>query len=148
MVAKKELVDVHSQLTVVSSKPIGSVKTHPLSALDHAMGLHSIHVVFYYDRLCFKSFDLGPFRTSLCQVLTMYPPMTGRLTRDQTDDNWVLNCNDAGLRAFQAKVGTTLDEWLRLADGSRELDLTAWDNMPDDPTIWSPFRVQVRIFDI
>ena len=135
-------VTVNSTLTVVSSKPVRQGLTHKLSGLDHAMGLHSIHMVFYYRNNPAPSFDLDPFRASLSEVLSMYPAVTGRLTRGE-DRNWVVNCNDAGIRVLRATVGTTLDEWLRSADGDEERDLTVWEDMPQDPRIWSPFRIQV-----
>ena len=57
--------------------------------------------------------------------------------------NWEVKNNDTGVRVIRAKVGAKLDEWLRSADGSEERDLTVWEDMPQDPNTWSPFRVQV-----
>ncbi|XP_061340390.1 hydroxycinnamoyltransferase-like [Gastrolobium bilobum] len=137
-------VTLHSKLTAVSSKP-GSGKTHTLSALDHAMGFHTVHIIFYYknDDNLFGSFDIDPLRESLSEVLTMYPTMTGRLARGM-DGNWQVRCSDAGVRVLKAKVDTTLDEWL--SSGSQESHLIAWDDMPDDPSQWSPFRIQINSF--
>nr|CAN70576.1 hypothetical protein VITISV_018974 [Vitis vinifera] len=139
-------VTVNSRLTVVSSKPVGPGVTHKLSGLDHAMGLHTIHMIFYYGNNPATSFDLDPFRVSLSEVLSMYPAVTGRLIRGE-DGNWVVNCNDAGVRVLRATVRTTLDEWLRSADGAEERDLTVWEDMAQDPTIWSPFRIQINEFE-
>ena len=72
----------------------------------------------------------------------MYPTILGRLARGK-DGNWELRCNDAGVRVMKAMVGTSLDQWLRSADGFEERDLTAWDDMPHDPSTWPPFRIQV-----
>ncbi|KAK6915428.1 hypothetical protein RJ641_020545 [Dillenia turbinata] len=119
----KTRVKVHSKLTQVSSTPVKPGKIHPLSVLDQSMGLHTLHMVLYYRVSPFNSFDLDPLRASLCEALSNYPPVTGRLTRDD-DGNWVVNCNDAGLRVLRATVGTTLDEWLGSADAFEELDLT------------------------
>lgn len=138
----KRGVNVHSKLTVVSSKPIVPGKTHPLSALDHSMGLHTLHIVFYYEENPFGSFELDPLRESLSEVLSLYPPVTGRLTGTE-NGNWEVKCNDAGLRATRAKVGVTLDEWLRSANASEERALTVWEDMPEDSSTWSPFRLQV-----
>ncbi|KAJ7973470.1 Transferase [Quillaja saponaria] len=140
-------VTVHSKLTAVSSKPIGPGKAHPLSVLDHAMGHHTLHMIFYYRDKLFGSFDLDPLRESLTEVLSLYPPVTGRLAREEKEGNWKVKCNDAGVRVIRAKVDTTLDEWLRSADGSEERDLTVWDEMPDDPHTWSPFVIQVNEFE-
>ncbi|CAK9146671.1 unnamed protein product [Ilex paraguariensis] len=118
----KSCVKVHTKLTVVSSTPTGSGKT-TISTLDHAMGLHTLHIIFYYWTNPFKD-------------------VTGRLTQGG-DGNWEVKCNETGVRTLRASVGTTLDEWLRSADASEERDLTVWEDMLDNPSIWSPFRVQV-----
>lgn len=137
-------VRVLSKLTAVSSRPTGPGHTHPFTALDHAMGLHSLHIIYYYRDNVFRHFDLDPSRVSLSEVLSLYPPVTGRLVRDG-NGNWQVKCNDAGVRVIRARVGTTLDEWLTSADGLEEKDLAVWDDMPDDPNTWSPFRVQVYL---
>ncbi|EXB93246.1 Hydroxycinnamoyl-Coenzyme A shikimate/quinate hydroxycinnamoyltransferase [Morus notabilis] len=146
MLERKSRVNIHSKLTTVSSRPVGPGKAHPFTALDHAMGLHSLHVVFYYKANIFKDFDLDPSRVSLSDALSLYPPVTGRIVRNG-DGNWEVNCNDAGVRIVRASVGTTLDEWLRSADGVEEKDLAVWDDMPEDPINWSPFRIQVNEFE-
>ncbi|KAJ8760686.1 hypothetical protein K2173_017691 [Erythroxylum novogranatense] len=139
-------VSVHSKLTAVSSKPVEAGKIHQLSAVDHAMALHSLHVIFYYKKNPFGFFDLDPLRVSLSEVLSLYPPVTGRLKIGEAG-NWEVKCNDAGVRVFRAKVGCTLDEWLRSADGAEEKDLTGWEEMPEDPSTWAPFRLQVTEFE-
>ncbi|KAL3573659.1 hypothetical protein D5086_024272 [Populus alba] len=133
-------------LTAVSSNPVGSGKTHPLSVLDHAMGLHTVHVVFYYRKNPFGIFDVDPLRIALSEVLCLYPQATGRLTRGESG-NWLVKCNDAGVRVLRAKVEATMDEWLRSADGSEEKDLTFWEEIPEEPSTWSPFRIQVNEFE-
>ncbi|KAF9681709.1 hypothetical protein SADUNF_Sadunf05G0030800 [Salix dunnii] len=145
MASRNCRVNAHSMLTAVSSKPVGPGQTHPLSALDHAMALHTVHVIFYYKKNPFGIFDVDPLRVSLSEVLSFYPQVTGRLTRGESG-NWEVKCNDAGVRVLRAEVGVTIDEWLRSADGSEEKDLTACDEMPEDPSTWSPFRIQVNEF--
>ncbi|KAF9605049.1 hypothetical protein IFM89_013719 [Coptis chinensis] len=145
----KTRVTVHSKLTVVSDTPVKPGKTYPLSVLDHAMGFHTLHIIFYYryNRLDDKnSSDLGRLRQSLSEVLSQYPPVTGRLISDD-QGNWEVRCNDAGLRVLKAKVDCSLDEWLKSADGDEEKDLTVWEEIPDDPKVWSPYRVQMNDFD-
>ncbi|KAK2996938.1 hypothetical protein RJ639_026560 [Escallonia herrerae] len=114
-------VTVNSKLTWVSSKPLGG-KPHELSALDHAMALHTVHVIFYYRA---NPFERGLFDSdfSLSDLLCMYPPVMGRFARGD-GGNWVVKCNEAGVRTLRASVGTTLDEWLRSADASEERNLT------------------------
>lgn len=143
---KRSRVKVHSLLSVVSSKPIEPGKTLKLSSLDHAMGLHSVHVVFYYESNPFDegphSSDMDNLRIALSGLLNEYPKITGRLTRS-VDGNWEVKCNDAGMRIVRAEVSATIDEFLRSADAVEERDLTVWEDMPEDPNIWSPFRIQV-----
>ncbi|KAM1752628.1 hypothetical protein ACFX11_010586 [Malus domestica] len=139
-------VVVHSKLTVVSSRPVVPGKTHKFTALDHAMGLHSLHVVFYYKEQLFGSIDLDPLRVSLSETLSLYPQVTGRVDKNP-DGNWEVKCNDAGVRVLMARVGTTLDEWLRSGDRSEERLLTMWDDMPDDHSTWSPYRIQINEFE-
>ncbi|KAK9140026.1 hypothetical protein Scep_009707 [Stephania cephalantha] len=148
--AASNRVAVHSKLTVVSDTPIDPGKTYPLSTLDHAMALHTLHLIFYYryDR---RDDDLGRLRHSLAEVLSQYPPVTGRLRRRPQDGNWEIKCNDAGVRVLKAKVAATLDEWLSAAapggGGCEEMDLAVWEDMPDEPNVWSPFRVQMNDFE-
>ncbi|CAK7340947.1 unnamed protein product [Dovyalis caffra] len=110
------------------------------------MGLHTLHLVLYYKKNPFGIFDVDPLRVSLSEVLCLYPQITGRLTRRESG-NWEVKCNDAGVRVLRAKVEASIDEWLRSADGSEEKDLTFWEEMPEDPSTWAPFRIQVNEFE-
>ncbi|KAL8159570.1 hypothetical protein V2J09_001107 [Rumex salicifolius] len=144
---KSRRVRVHGKLTIVSSTPVGPGRSCPLSSLDHAMANHTVRMVYYYGRATRAEkpdgpvLEFDPLRMSLCELLCLYPTLTGRLARD-SEGNWQLTFNDAGVRVLRANVGTTLDEWLRTADGDEEMDLTAWDHLPDDPHVWPPFRIQ------
>ncbi|GMH10475.1 hypothetical protein Nepgr_012316 [Nepenthes gracilis] len=139
-------VAVHSKLTVVSSTPTEPGQAFPLSALDHAMGRHTLHIIFYYRSEQAGRIQFEPIRRSLSELLSLYPTVTGRLGRDG-EGNWEVKCTDAGVRVLRAKVATTFDEWLRSADGEEEKDLAVWEDMPDDPCIWSPFRIQMNEFE-
>ncbi|KVH99522.1 protein ECERIFERUM 2-like [Cynara cardunculus var. scolymus] len=154
MEKSREQVNVHSRLTVVSSTP-----TEPmglacgLSPIDHIMGSHTGHIIFYYRTSPFLpkgrfSMDLDNFRVSLAELLSEYPRITGRLVRGHDGHgNWLVKYNDAGVRMFKAEVGVTVDEWLGFADESDERNLTVWEDMPDgDPTSWSPFQIQISEF--
>ncbi|KAL1558836.1 protein ECERIFERUM 26-like [Salvia divinorum] len=147
--AKCSRVKVESILSVVSGKPTEPGKIHKLSMLDRAMGSHTIHIVFYYASNPFLDgpmpSDLGNLRITLSELLDEYPYVTGRLTREP-DGDWLIKFNDAGVRMLQATVDATFDEWLGSAHGVEERDLTAWEEMPNDPSFWSPFRVQINKF--
>ncbi|XP_008455878.2 protein ECERIFERUM 26-like [Cucumis melo] len=135
-----------TKLTAVSSNPSVSGRVYPLLAADHALARHSAAVVMYYSENPFGSFILDPMRESLSKILTLYPTVTGRLTRTE-NGNWAVKGNDAGVRVTMTKVGSSLDEWLRSADSVEERDLAAFDDMPEDPYIWSPFRIQINEFE-
>ncbi|GER42547.1 HXXXD-type acyl-transferase family protein [Striga asiatica] len=146
---KRSRVRVESLLSVVSSKPIEPGKIHELSLVDQAMSPYTIHLVFYYSSNPFSRgpmpTDLDNLRVSLSRTLDEYPVVTGRLTKGP-DGRWQVKCNDAGVRMVQASVSCPLDEWLGSADASEERDLTVWENMPGDPSFWSPFRIQINNF--
>lgn len=148
---KSSRVKVTSLLSVVSSKPIEAGKVHKLSKPDQEMGLRKVQVIFYYESNPFihgpMSDQLDNLRVSLSHLLNDYPVVTGRLNRDPEDGGWQIKCNDAGVRMVRAKAGTTLDEWLRSADAEEEQDLMVWEDMPQDPSFWSPFRIQITNFD-
>lgn len=140
-------VTLDSKLTVVSSRPVKSGMNHRLSGVDHGMGYHTLHLIFYYknEGKWFESFELDPLRESLSEVLSIYPTVTGRLGRVKEDDgDWEVRCNDAGVRVIKANVDSTIEKWLSSsAGGSDEVQLIAWDDMPLDTSTWSPFRIQV-----
>ncbi|XP_073283797.1 stemmadenine O-acetyltransferase-like [Primulina huaijiensis] len=144
-------VKVTSLLSVVSSKPVEAGKVHKLSKLDQEMGHRKVQVIFYYESNPFihgsMSDQLDNLRVSLSRLLNDYPVVTGRLTRDPDDGGWQIKCNDAGVRMVRAKVSTTLVEWLRSADAEEEQDLMVWEDMPQDPSFWSPFRIQITNFE-
>ncbi|XP_075516384.1 stemmadenine O-acetyltransferase-like [Primulina tabacum] len=144
-------VMVTSLLSVVSSKPIEPGKVHKFSKLDQEMGLRKVQAIFYYQSNPFihgpMSDQLDNLRVSLSQLLNDYPVVTGRLTRDPKDGWWQIKCDDAGLRMLRAKVDTAMDEWLRSADAEEEQDLMVWEDMPQNPSFWSPFRIQVNYFE-
>ncbi|XP_047944934.1 protein ECERIFERUM 26 [Salvia hispanica] len=148
--AKCSRVKVESILSVVSGKPTEPGKVHKLCTLDRAMGSHTIHIVFYYASNPFlvgpMPSDLGNLRITLSELLDEYPYVTGRLTCEPENGEWLIKFNDAGVRMLQATVDATIDEWLGSVDGVDERDLTAWEEMPNDPSFWSPFRVQINKF--
>ncbi|CAI8611425.1 unnamed protein product [Vicia faba] len=143
-------VTLDSKLTVVSSRPVKSGMSHKLLGVDHGMGYHTLHLIFYYknEEKWFESFGLDPLRESLSEVLSLYPTVTGRLGRETEDGgDWEVRCNDAGVRVIKANVDSTIEEWLSSSKGgSDEVQLIAWDDMPLDTSTWSPFRIQTNSF--
>lgn len=135
---------VDCKLTAISSRPVTHGTTHTLSPLDHAMGMHSLHLIFYYHESPFGPlFDFDPAWISLSDTLSFYHPVTGRLTR-LGNGKWGVKCNDAGVRTRRAKVvGNTIGEWMKTADAGDEKDLVGWEDLTEDPNIWSPFQIQV-----
>lgn len=145
MATVKTRITIGSKMTAVSTYPTQSPKTYPLSVLDHVMAEHTLHMIFYYRHSPWEPYNMNAVRESLSDVLTRYPLITGRLQRN-SDGNWEVKCDDGGLRLVEATVNATLGEWLSTADSSGERDLTAWQEMPDDPSMWSPFYIQVNHF--
>ncbi|GFY90689.1 hypothetical protein Acr_07g0008860 [Actinidia rufa] len=110
-----------------ASRPIGPGKTHRLSGLDQGMGLHTLHTIFYYRVNPFPNLDLTTLLVSLSELLT--PQLvSGGHGSVGTSGGWGVG----------GQVQRTVDEWLRSARGSEERDLTAWEDMPDDPSIYGP----------
>lgn len=135
--------------TAASVTPVRPGKTHALSPLDNAMERHTVHVVVYLRGA--PGLDREQLKESLSEVLSLYPAMTGRLTRGEGSADaepahrgWVVKCNDAGVRMVDARAAVTLDEWLATATGDEEMDLLYYEPMGPEPYIWSPFYVQVH----
>jgi heat shock transcription factor len=141
--------------TAASVTPVRPGKTHALSPLDNAMERHTVHVVVYCRAA--PGLDREQLKESLSEVLSLYPAMTGRLTRggeggevagsaaqsDPARRGWVVKCNDAGVRMVDARAAATLDEWLATATGDEEMDLLYYEPMGAESFIWSPFYIQV-----
>ena len=142
--------------TAASVTPVRPGKTHTLSPLDNAMERHTVHVVLYCRAA--PGLDREQLKESLSEVLSLYPAMTGRLTRREGGEGapaeaepaqrgWVVKCNDAGVRMVDARAAATLDEWLATATGDEEMDLLYYEPMGPEPYIWSPFYVQVQLMN-
>ncbi|KAJ1293637.1 hypothetical protein BS78_01G084000 [Paspalum vaginatum] len=146
--------------TAASVAPVRPGKTHALSPLDNAMERHTVHVVLYCRAAA--GLDREQLKESLSEVLSLYPAMTGRLTRGEGGEGaggaaasaeaeparrgWVVKCNDAGVRMVDARAAATLDEWLATATGDEEMDLLYYEPMGAESYIWSPFYVQLTEF--
>ncbi|CAL4919016.1 unnamed protein product [Urochloa decumbens] len=149
--------------TAASVTPVRPGRTHALSPLDNAMERHAVHVVLYVRAA--PGVDREQLKESLSEALSLYPAMTGRLTRAGGAEGgegagggadagsgvpprrgWVVKCNDAGVRMVDARAAVTLDEWLATATGDDEMDLLHYEPMGPEPYIWSPFYVQLTEF--
>ncbi|BAT82300.1 hypothetical protein LR48_Vigan187s002200 [Vigna angularis] len=135
--------------TVVSTKAVEPGKYFPLSALDHHMQQNHIRLVCYYQGSG-EALELGEItkklRESLSEMLTHFPMVSGRLTRDEIG-HWKIKCNDAGLRVVEAKAKGSLQEWLPNLHREKELQLVHWEDMFHKPYYWSTFYVQLTEFE-
>lgn len=88
-------------------------------------------------------------REGLSEVLTYFPALTGRLLQGENQgqgsqwSNWVVKCNDAGVRMVEARARGSVEEWLRNVDWEKERMLIHWEEMYHKPYFWSTFYVQV-----
>ncbi|GAV70535.1 Transferase domain-containing protein [Cephalotus follicularis] len=134
--------------TVVSTKPVQPGKYYPLSVLDRLMERNHIRMVFYYrstgDREAGET--TKKLRESLSEMLTFFPIVTGRLLKNN-EGQWMIKCNDAGVRMVEARAKGSVDEWLKQLDREKELKLVHWEDMYHKPYFWSTFYVQLTEFE-
>ena len=83
-------------------------------------------------------------RESISEMLTHFPKVTGRLIRNEKG-NWMIKCNDAGVRMVEARAKGSVEDWLKSVDREKELKLVYWEDMIHKPYFWSTFYVQVPI---
>ncbi|XP_034684433.1 protein ECERIFERUM 26-like [Vitis riparia] len=133
--------------TVVSTKPVQPGKTHPLSALDRAMEHNRVRIVYYYRTPPGR--EVGEvtkrLRETISEMLTSFPMVTGRLQRNE-EGQWVVKCNDAGVRMVEARAKGSVGEWLKSVDREKELKLVHWEDMFHKIYFWSTFYVQLTEF--
>ncbi|KAL4200169.1 hypothetical protein AMTRI_Chr03g148360 [Amborella trichopoda] len=146
---KKLVVCPRAKLTVIPAVPGQLSKIHPLSLLDHMMGVHNLRIVFYYKTPRNKEEGLRheSLKEALSETLSSYPIVTGRLKGGNEEGRWEVQCNDAGVRVVEAKVEGTVEDWLERAEAADEEGLTYWEKMPEDPCFWSRFYVQLTQFE-
>lgn len=137
--------------TAVASKPVQpGTDAYPLAPVDHLLAYHGLRLVFYYGSGGAPATASGAggmgqakLRESLAEVLTLYPVVTGRLRRDVAG-NWEVKCSDSGARLRLAAVeGASVEEWVESATAEEEKELAHWEEVPEDPSYWSPYNVQV-----
>ncbi|KAL8113586.1 protein ECERIFERUM 26-like [Apium graveolens] len=131
--------------TVVSSEPVQSGKTCQLSVLDRIMEKHNVRIVLYYKNSVKKE-TRSKLTESLAEVLSSFPIITGRLKKTPEGD-WMINCNDAGVRIVEAKAEGNVEDWLRNnVNRDKQLQLLHWEDMFHKPCFWSTFYIQITEF--
>lgn len=133
--------------TVISTKPVEPRKFSSLSVLDRIMERSHLRLVFYYSLPTRRSPGEATkqLKESISEMLSSFPVVVGRLLRTP-EGQWSIKCNDAGVRLVEAKVNSTVEEWLHNVDREKELKLVHWEEMSTshNPYFWSPFYVQVH----
>ncbi|KAF6166951.1 hypothetical protein GIB67_030644 [Kingdonia uniflora] len=142
-------VSIVCKRTVVSTKAVQPGQFYQLSVLDRIMEPNNIRMVYYY-RFPSETTELGSvtkkLRELLSEVLTSYSIVTGRLQKNP-DGEWMVKCNDAGVRMIEATAKGSVDKWLQTADREKELNLIYWEEMFHKPYFWSTFYVQLTEFE-
>lgn len=151
MAGQGRKVVVQGLTTAVGSKPVQpGMDTYPLAVVDHMLAYHGLRLVFYYGSIVpaitsgSEPMGQARLRESLSEVLSLYPVVTGRLRRDVAG-NWEVKYSDSGARLRLAAVeGASVEEWVESATAEEEKELVHWEEVPEDPSYWSPYNVQVH----
>ncbi|XAR69348.1 Rosmarinate synthase [Bertholletia excelsa] len=134
--------------TVVSTKPVPPGKLHHLSVLDRAMEHNNLRLVYYYKTS--KGRETGELTRglgeSMSEMLSSFPAVTGRLLRN-AEGQWMIKCNDAGVRMVEARAKGSVEGWLKSMDREKELKLVHWEDMYPKQYFWSTFYVQITEFE-
>lgn len=141
-----EEVTLMCKRTVVSTKPVPPGKFFPLSKIDQLMEKNHLRMVFYYPPIG-DMLESGQvtrrLRESLAELLTHFPAVTGRLLRNDKGQ-WMIKCNDAGVRMIEARAKGSVEDWLKCVNREKEFKLVYWEEMYHKPYFWSTFYVQVQ----
>lgn len=104
--------------------------------------MHVCSVYLIIIILCRKFGEDVKLNESIAETLNAYTVITGRLLRSP-GEQWLIKCNDAGMRVIEAKAKGSVDEWLQNVDREKELKLLHWEPMFSESYFWSPFYVKV-----
>ncbi|KAE9444548.1 hypothetical protein C3L33_23554, partial [Rhododendron williamsianum] len=69
-------------------------------------------------------------RESISEMLNGFPMVTGRLLKND-EGQWMIKCNDAGVRLVEARVKGSVEGWLRRTDREKELSLVHWEDISE-----------------
>ena len=89
-----------------------------LAALDLAMKLHYIRVVYYFKTPTFDGLTISNIKETMYSWLSHASVPCGRIRRTESGRPFI-KCNDSGVRLVEAKCRLSLDEWLGSSDDSR-----------------------------
>lgn len=119
-----------------------NLRSYKLSRLDQISPPSYTKQIYYYK----PSGDLnisdicGQLVKSLSEVLTLFYPLAGGITKDGLE----VDCNDQGVKYIETKVSTTLDDFLELGPNIDQVKQLI--SIPD-PGATMLVTVQVNIFD-
>ncbi|KAG5562719.1 hypothetical protein RHGRI_005447 [Rhododendron griersonianum] len=133
--------------TVVSTTPVQPEKFHHLSALDRVMEPNRlIQMVYYYRTPPGRAVGAvtKKLRESISELLNSFPMVAGRSVKND-EGQWMIKCNDAGVRLVEARAKGSVEGWLRRVDREKELELVHWEDMYYKSYFWSTFYVQVNL---
>ncbi|KAI3913004.1 hypothetical protein MKW92_040024 [Papaver armeniacum] len=146
-----------SSVSIMRKKTLGSMKEAEdgkfcnLSVLDRVMEPFNLRVVLYYQLPANTDFAKlkKKFGISMSYTLSAFTIVIGRLRPNPTpsEGHWHIKCNDAGVRTIEARANCSLKEWLMSVTREKELELIFWDEMPNNPHLWSTFYVQLTEFE-
>ncbi|XP_021767799.1 protein ECERIFERUM 26-like [Chenopodium quinoa] len=134
---------------VSTTIPVQPGKKIQLSSLDLLMENQHLKMVIYY-----KTPKLGlpigelttKFRILLAEVLSYFPTITGRFVKND-EDNWMIKCNDAGVRMVEAIAKGSVESWLENVDEEKEKKLIHWEDWYHIPYYWATFYIMVTEFE-
>ncbi|KAF3793994.1 ECERIFERUM 1 protein [Nymphaea thermarum] len=122
--------------SVVPAHVTGDNVVHELSALDLAMRLHYVKVVYFFRKDQVQGLDIYQLKKPMFSLLDLYFPVAGRIRKSESPTAagtgpgpavppFYIKCNDGGVRIVEAKCAITLDEWLKSDESSLNCRLVA-----------------------
>ncbi|PIN01255.1 Vinorine synthase [Handroanthus impetiginosus] len=85
------------------------LKNLKLSLLDQLAPQFNVPLIFFYQNENLSSFNISQLlKQSLSRVLTIFPPLAGRI-----QENLYIDCNDAGIYFVEARVHAGLDQVIK-----------------------------------
>ncbi|PWA72918.1 Chloramphenicol acetyltransferase-like domain-containing protein [Artemisia annua] len=119
-----------------------NLRSYKLSRLDQISPPSYTKQIYYYKPSGDVSISgiCGHLVMSLSEVLTLFYPLAGRLTKDGLE----VDCSDQGVKYIETKVSTRLDDFLELGPTIDQVKRLI--SIPD-PGATTLVTVQVNIFD-